>query len=139
MQEKHRFMPPIVASGIGGILAGLLGVKYYAIASASLVGLPANIGDGSIMGVVYAGVVIVVSFISAFVLTKVLSKKDETIEPEIKNAIKRDNKKIEIKAPCNGAIVKLTEVDDSTFASEAMGKGIAMLPERYLIFSCKRE
>ena len=51
------------------------------------------------MGVVYAGVVIVVSFISAFVLTKVLSKKDETIEPEIKNAIKEDNKKIEIKAP----------------------------------------
>ena len=96
LPRKTPFYATIVASGIGGILAGLLGVKYYAIASASLVGLPANIGDGSIMGVVYAGVVIVVSFISAFVLTKVLSKKDETIEPEIKNAIKEDNKKIEI-------------------------------------------
>ena len=135
LPRKTPFYATIVASGIGGILAGLLGVKYYAIASASLVGLPANIGDGSIMGVVYAGVVIVVSFISAFVLTKVLSKKDETIEPEIKNAIKEDNKKIEIKAPCNGAIVKLTEVDDSTFASEAMGKGIAMLPEEGILYS----
>lgn len=135
LPRKTPFYATIVASGIGGILAGLLGVKYYAIASASLVGLPANIGDGSIMGVVYAGVVIVVSFISAFVLTKVLSKKDETIEPEIKNVIKEDNKKIEIKAPCNGAIVKLTEVDDSTFASEAMGKGIAMLPEEGILYS----
>ena len=70
LPRKTPFYATIVASGIGGILAGLLGVKYYAIASASLVGLPANIGDGSIMGVVYAGVVIVVSFISAFVFDK---------------------------------------------------------------------
>lgn len=56
LPRKTPFYATIVASGIGGILAGLLGVKYYAIASASLVGLPANIGDGSIMGVVYAAV-----------------------------------------------------------------------------------
>lgn len=135
LPRKTPFYATIVASGVGGVLAGILGVKYYAIASASLVGLPANIGDGSIMGVIYAGVVIVVSFITAFVLTKVFSKKDENTEPEVKTEIKKENKKVEIKAPCNGEIVKLSEVNDATFASEAMGKGIAMIPEEGVLYS----
>lgn len=135
LPRKTPFYATIVASGVGGVLAGILGVKYYAIASASLVGLPANIGDGSIMGVVYAGVVIVVSFITAFVLTKVFSKKDENTEPEVKTEIIKENKKVEIKAPCNGEIVKLSEVNDATFASEAMGKGIAMIPEEGVLYS----
>lgn len=135
LPRKTPFYATIIASGVGGILAGLLGVKYYAIASASLVGLPANIGDGSIMGVVYAGVVIVVSFITAFVLTKVLSKKEENTAPEVNTEVKNENKKVEIMAPCNGEIMKLSEVDDPTFASEAMGKGIAIIPEEGVLYS----
>lgn len=135
LPRKTPFYATIVAGGIGGILAGLLGVKYYAIASASLVGLPANIGNGSIMGAVYAGVVIVVTFVIAFILTKIFNKDQSMEEVEVSVQENDHNKKIEIKAPCNGEIVKLSDVDDPTFASEAMGKGIAIIPNEGILYS----
>lgn len=135
LPRKTPFYATIVAGGIGGILAGLLGVKYYAIASASLVGLPANIGNGSIMGAVYAGVVIVVTFVIAFILTKIFDKDQSMEEVEVSVQENDHNKKIEIKAPCNGEIVKLSDVDDPTFASEAMGKGIAIIPNEGILYS----
>lgn len=135
LPRKTPFYATIVAGGIGGILAGLLGVKYYTIASASVVGLPANIGDGSIMGAVYAGIVIVVTFVIAFILTKIFNKDQYIPEVEEKVQEINHNKKIEIKAPCDGKIVKLTDVDDPTFASEAMGKGIAIIPNEGILYA----
>ena len=64
LPRKTPFYATIIASGIGGVVAGLLGVRFYAVASASFVGLPATIGEGSMMGVVYSLIVIALAFIS---------------------------------------------------------------------------
>ena len=75
LPRKTPFYATIIASGIGGVVAGLFGVRFYAVASASFVGLPATIGEGSMMGVVYSLIVIAVSFISAFIFTIILGKR----------------------------------------------------------------
>ncbi len=130
LPRKTPFYATIAASGIGGVVAGLFKVKFFAIASASFVGLPATIGEGSVMGCVWALVTIAVSFTAAFIITRVLGTKNvET------NTVKNDEKKTveykttKIVSPLNGKVVQLSEVEDKTFASLAMGKGIAIDPE----------
>lgn len=130
LPRKTPFYATVIASGIGGVVAGILGVRFYAVASASFVGLPATVGEGSVMGVVYALIVIAVSFIAAFIFTNILGVK-ETVKEDTVIA----KKSAEIFAPLSGELVELVDVKDKTFASGAMGKGIAIKPNKGVLVS----
>lgn len=136
LPRKTPFYATIIASGIGGVVAGLFGVRFYAVASASFVGLPATIGEGSMMGVVYSLIVIAVSFISAFIFTIILGKKD--LEANVDNKEAEDQmtmKGEEILSPLDGELIELSDVKDKTFASGAMGKGVAIKPVEGILVS----
>lgn len=136
LPRKTPFYATIIASGIGGVVAGLLGVRFYAVASASFVGLPATIGEGSMMGVVYSLIVIAVSFISAFIFTIILGKKDLETNVDNKEAESQMTMKgEEILSPLDGELIELSDVKDKTFASGAMGKGVAIKPVAGILVS----
>lgn len=136
LPRKTPFYATIIASGIGGVVAGLFGVRFYAVASASFVGLPATIGEGSMMGVVYSLIVIAVSFISAFIFTIVLGKKDLETNVDKKEAEDQMTMKgEEILSPLDGELIELSDVKDKTFASGAMGKGVAIKPVEGMLVS----
>lgn len=136
LPRKTPFYATIIASGIGGVVAGLLGVRFYAVASASFVGLPATIGEGSMMGVVYSLIVIAVSFISAFIFTIILGKKDPETNVDKKEAEDQMTMKgEEILSPLDGELIELSDVKDKTFASGAMGKGVAIKPVEGMLVS----
>lgn len=136
LPRKTPFYATIIASGIGGVVAGLLGVRFYAVASASFVGLPATIGEGSMMGVVYSLIVIAVSFISAFIFTIILGKKDLETNVDKKEAEDQMTMKgEEILSPLDGELIELSDVKDKTFASGAMGKGVAIKPVEGMLVS----
>lgn len=130
LPRKTPFYATVIASGIGGVVAGILGVRFYAVASASFVGLPATVGEGSVMGVVYALIVIAVSFIAAFIFTNILGVKETVKEDTVIT-----KKSAEIFAPLSGELVELVDVKDKTFASGAMGKGIAIKPNKGVLVS----
>lgn len=136
LPRKTPFFATVIASGIGGVVAGLFGVRFYAVASASFVGLPATIGEGSMMGVVYSLIVIAVSFISAFIFTIILGKKD--LEANVDKKEAEDQMKMkgeEILSPLDGELIELSDVNDKTFASGAMGKGVAIKPVEGMLVS----
>ena len=127
LPRKTPFYAAIIGSGIGGLVAGLFGIRFYAIASASFVGLPATIGDGSMMGVVYSLIVIAISFVSAFIFTNILGvKEQEKVETKEDKTVLNT----EVYAPIEGKVIELADVADKTFASGAMGKGCAIEPSK---------
>ena len=132
-----RFKTPLYASMIGGaaggLFLGLFRVCNYSGGSPGFLTLPSYIGGESMMNFVYACIGAVISVVVAFVAGLILYKdKVEAIENETVEEVAVDKEplmnKITIASPLKGEIVQLKEVKDETFASEMMGKGIAINP-----------
>ncbi|MBS4956120.1 MAG: beta-glucoside-specific PTS transporter subunit IIABC [Clostridium sp.] len=142
-----KLKKPLIAVCSGGALAGLyiglMGVVRYSSGSPGLASIAIFIGENP-MNIVHALIGCAIAFISAFVLTWIIGFKDpvnedEEVEDEILEEVAVDKaplmNKITISSPLNGEIVPLTEVKDETFASEMMGKGIAINPKEGKVVS----
>ena len=132
-----RFKTPLYASMIGGaaggLFLGLFRVSNYSGGSPGFLTLPSYIGGESMMNFVYACIGAVISVVVAFVAGLILYKdKVEAIEDENLEEVAVDKaplmNKITIASPLNGELVPLKNIKDETFASEMMGKGIAINP-----------
>ncbi|WP_195989199.1 beta-glucoside-specific PTS transporter subunit IIABC [Clostridium sp. D53t1_180928_C8] len=133
-----RFKTPLYASmiggAIGGLFLGLFRVSNYSGGSPGLLTLPSYIGGETMMNFVYACIGAVISIAVSFVACLVLYKdKEENVKVnQDVEEVAVDKapliNKITIASPLNGEIVPLKEIKDETFASEMMGKGIAINP-----------
>ncbi|MGD6966357.1 beta-glucoside-specific PTS transporter subunit IIABC [Rossellomorea vietnamensis] len=143
---KRPFIMSCIASAVGGAIIAITGAALYSAGPLGVFKIPTFIHpengiDGGFWGMIVS---IVVAFILAFVLTllfggvnkKVEEKVEKTVNNESKLSITlNDGKKVEVLSPITGKIVPLNEVSDKVFASEAMGKGIAILPAEGKVFS----
>ena len=142
-----KLKKPLIAVCSGGALAGLyiglMGVVRYSSGAPGLASIAIFIGENP-MNIVHALIGCAIAFISAFVLTWIIGfedpvNEDEEVEDEILEEVAVDKaplmNKITIASPLNGEIVPLTEVKDETFASEMMGKGIAINPKEGKVVS----
>ncbi|MBE5994353.1 MAG: PTS beta-glucoside transporter subunit EIIBCA [Paenibacillaceae bacterium] len=135
---KYRkvLLSVMLGGGAGGFYAGLMGVVRYTSGTPGLLSLPIFIGDNP-MNVIHALISCLIGFCITFVLTWFYGFK----EPETGGAVELDkgtdtdtgkqvqkSKKIMIYSPVNGRKVKLSKVNDETFAKEIAGKGMAVEP-----------
>ncbi|WP_349668714.1 beta-glucoside-specific PTS transporter subunit IIABC [Lacrimispora sp.] len=135
---KYRkvLLSVMLGGGAGGFYAGLMGVVRYTSGTPGLLSLPIFIGDNP-MNVIHALISCLIGFCITFVLTWFYGFK----EPETGAAVELDkgtdtdtgkqvpkSKKIMIYSPVNGRKVKLSKVNDETFAKEIAGKGMAVEP-----------
>lgn len=138
LKLKRPVVAAALAAGIGGIVGGILQVSLY-IAQNSLLAIPAFIGAKGMTNLLYGIIMIIVSFVGAFVLTFVLGFKDE--EDEIidtnnkVNEVKPLVEKIQIFAPIKGIVKDITEVTDDTFAQKILGDGVAIIPEEGKVYA----
>lgn len=138
LKLKRPVVAAALAAGIGGIVGGILQVSLY-IAQNSLLAIPAFIGAKGMTNLLYGIIMIIVSFVGAFVLTFVLGFKDEedeVIDTNNKvNEVKPLVEKIQILAPIKGIIKDITEVPDDTFAQKILGDGVAIIPEEGKVYA----
>ncbi len=122
LKLKRPFVCATIAGAVGGAIAG--GAKAHASSFTlpSLLALPTYLGNG-FMGVVIG---LIVAFFLAATLTYFFGFTKKSISEGIKPSTKSDTE--EVIAPVDGTIIPLTSVKDEVFASEAMGKGIAIVP-----------
>ena len=134
MRLKKPLISICIAGGLAGLYSGVTGVVRYSSGAPGLASLPIFIGENP-MNIVHAIIACVIAFVASFALTWIIGFEDpidEEEENENVEVIESDKEplvnKINIASPINGELVPLSEVKDETFASEMMGKGIAINP-----------
>jgi beta-glucoside PTS system EIICBA component len=126
MLRYRRTIPYIVIAGaIGGAISGAVGAKANSFAFPSLLSIPAY------SPVALYTIAILVTFVGTTILTLIFGfedKKKKGVEGNKVEAGQPLAKQEAIVSPLTGIIKPLANVDDQVFASEAMGKGIAIEP-----------
>lgn len=126
MRYKKTIPYVIISAAVGGAINGMLGVKAVVYAFPSVLSIPAFAPMG--IHIIAIGV----AFAGATLMTLIFGFEDKKQKKVVSdNKVETSKslaKKEVIISPLTGEVKPLAEVDDPVFASEAMGKGIAIEP-----------
>lgn len=133
---KRPFFFTLVSSAIGGAMLGIFGTKGYQMGGLGIFQLPSFIAPTGIgMSVIGAVIAAVFGMVLAFVLTYFLGgvRKEEEAQDEVAEKKTSTHKlqagaEVPVTSPIKGQVLPLNNVSDQVFASEAMGKGAAIVP-----------
>lgn len=137
----------MIGGAVGGLYAGIKGVKCFSFCSPGLLALVAFIGPDGFTNIINACISMVIAFIVTFALVWLYGCKDvakQEAEEEAEAAetaaeIPADSEtageKEEIVSIADGNVIPLSEVPDPTFAGEILGKGAAVQLESDEIYS----
>lgn len=122
LKLKRPFYCAVASGAIGGAIIGAGAVHTNAFALPSLLAVPGYTGNGVVIGLLG----IAVAFFGGAILTYLFGiKKEDNVADTA--SVSQDGA-ITIDAPVAGTLIPLKNVDDEVFATEAMGKGIAIVP-----------
>lgn len=134
LKLKKPLLAATIAAGVGGIIGGILQVTLY-IPQNCLLALPAFIGGKKPwINFAFGALMILVSFVMAFILTLFFGFEDDEKKSEkvtTKVAVSENvevEKPATIAAPIEGKVEELTSVPDRTFSEKMMGEGVAIIP-----------
>lgn len=126
LKLKKPMIACTIAGGVAGLFAGLFKLKAYAFVTPGLLSLPMWIGETG-NDIIIAIITVVIAVVLSFVLTMIIGF-DENIEEEVEDKVVARENSLLLSSPVEGKIVPLSDVDDDTFASGIMGKGVAVIP-----------
>lgn len=133
-----RLKKPMLGAGIGAAAGGLVGgffqLKSFGVATPALVTIPQYIESGRPESFMYilitAAVTIGITFVATYLIgfEDIVDEEDEEIEAVSSNLPL--NTGIKIPSPIEGVVVELSEVNDATFSTGVLGKGVAIIPTK---------
>ena len=135
LRLKKPMVCAIISGAIGGAIMGAGGVYGDAFANNGVLTLATYAAFGLTKFLFYL-IGIGVAFFGAAILTYFVGFDDlgtgkRTIsKPETKDVIIPKDTDITIASPVEGKAVALSNVKDEVFSSEALGKGIAVIPDK---------
>ncbi|WP_392551542.1 beta-glucoside-specific PTS transporter subunit IIABC [Orbus wheelerorum] len=134
LPNKKPFIFGCVGAAIGGGVVGLYNTLIFSFGFPSVFTFIQIIPSTGIDATVYAAIVAtIIAFVIAMILSYFWGLPKSTAPSNTLDAttLAKDNehgKTITISSPMTGQCIALSSVNDPTFASELMGKGIAIIP-----------
>lgn len=129
---KRPLIAQVIGGVVGGAFIGAMHATVLAYVFPAVTTLPAFATDTFVYFLIGIGL----SFVISAVLTYILGFEEQAEEPQsleqpvaVPPAVSEATGYIEVKAPVSGQVIPLAEVSDAVFASEAMGGGVAIVPE----------
>ncbi|QEO62367.1 PTS beta-glucoside transporter subunit EIIBCA [Bacillus altitudinis] len=145
LRLKKPFYASLIGGAVGGCFYGLFSVKTTAFSIPGITSLPTYIMKGT-NNFQLALIGIALSFIVSLLITILLgfqesvtaaneqtAEKPNHTESTENQQISKQTTPYEVQAPMSGKIIPLSEVNDSVFSSELMGKGVAILPDKGVV------
>lgn len=135
VRYKRPMIAAVIGGTIGGGFAGAMNTTVMAYVFPALTTLPAFMTDT--FG--YYLISISIAFILTTVLTYVLgfdegeSKNKKEDKPEKEENINVD--RLPIQSPLTGEIIPIQQVNDEVFSTEAIGKGVAIIPTEGKVYA----
>ncbi|WNV79652.1 beta-glucoside-specific PTS transporter subunit IIABC [Bacillus atrophaeus] len=129
MRLKRPFAAALIGGAAGGAFYGVTGVASYIVGgNAGLPSIPVFIGPTFL----YAVIGLVISFAAGTAAAYLIGFEDVQADGSNETApeMKVDGEMIH--SPIKGEVKALSEVNDSVFSAEIMGKGFAIVPEEGL-------
>lgn len=138
LPKKTPFISACIGAGVSGALVGIMNLKIYSggvgiFAIANFI--DPNTGDMSgALGIITC---ILVGCVISFLLTLILYKDKVTKveKKEVVNYTVKSNDNEVLLSPLQGEVLKLDQMSDPVFASEAMGKGCAIIPTEGVVYA----
>ncbi len=144
-----RYVKPFIAGCIGGAAGGLVaGIMHVGASAYGITGvfgflITTDCTLGYLLDmVVAAGVAFTLSWIlyreKSEEQTETVQEISETEKNEDTTNVEKTDSKQEDKAvysPLEGKLIPMTEVPDETFASKALGDGVAVIPEKGCVYA----
>lgn len=127
----------VIAGAVAGCYVGLFGVARSALGITGLLTFPAFITENP-MSIVHAIIGSLLGFVVAFLLTFVFGFEDldEVDKESTSDSSSNELTKVQnnlVSSPLKGKVLNLESIKDVTFASGAVGQGIAIEPEEGIV------
>lgn len=137
---RRPFIAVMIGGGLGGLFAGLTGVKAYSVAW-GLFGLPSYIGQGDFKNLWLMVTSVIISFVASAIASYMLGipseDEDRTDQHETSTKTVEDSslRSLPLGNVVSGEIIQLADVKDQAFSTGALGKGIGIVPVNNKIYS----
>ena len=137
LPKKAPFFRTCAVSGIAGAILCTMGVKAYQMAGMGVFAYPAYVNNatGDISGMTLTIIVTFACVVAGFISELIFYKDEAPAKSEVKASVEGGKKEEVIVAPVKGEVKALTEIADEAFSSEAMGKGIAIVPSEGKVYA----
>ncbi|MDR1215755.1 MAG: glucose PTS transporter subunit IIA [Treponema sp.] len=139
LRLKRPLYAVLISGGVSALFAGIFGVRRFMSGSPGLLTLPAYLGE-PLTNFIFAVLTCIISGVLAFVLTLVFGFDDP--RENTRTAANADAGKSTagvkggfLASPLSGVLVPLEKVKDEAFSSGALGKGIAIVPDKGILTS----
>lgn len=128
------FIAGCIGGAIGGLIAGITGVGASAYGITGLFGYLITT-DYTIQYTMVVGAAAAAAFVISWILYREeapaqAGDSSQNSLPKEEKAETVQTEKNTVYSPLTGKAIPLTEVNDSTFAGEVLGKGAAVIPEK---------
>lgn len=144
MPLKRPLIALCAASGITGLIAGIMNVTAQSFASPSLLSLPIFVSAEKSGNLMMAVIISIIAIVLSFVLTWIMGfedpastteKEDSSAQTSARSQSGRTDESCMIGAPIAGEAVSLSQVNDETFSTGVLGKGVAILPAEGKVYA----
>ncbi|MBS5938650.1 beta-glucoside-specific PTS transporter subunit IIABC [Clostridium sp.] len=121
------FIISCIGAAAGGLYAGITNIALYKMTGLGIFALAGYLSDSGTGDLINAIISILITIAVAGIATFILYSDEEYGDREEEYGNREEGKLI-IKSPIKGQAVPLSEVEDSAFSQNLLGKGMAIIP-----------
>ena len=135
LKYRKPFIAQIIGGAVAGGFMGMMHTKAIVYVFPALTTLPAFLGETFIYYVIGISLAFVITAVITFILGIDEDNNEETADKKDEKIKSKENEEIKLKSCIEGEAINLATVNDEAFSSEAMGKGLGIIPKKGILYA----